>query len=98
MKKKKPKNNNKKIPKREMNKSSELSILLLKTFNSSFLILDGLDYLKSNRIVEIVRKVNIIATLIVIIIGFIGHSLIIFVFGQKRYLYYLFSSFLLILI
>ena len=39
----------------------------------------------SNQILLISRNINIYATLIVILIGFIGHLLTICVFGQRRF-------------
>lgn len=44
-----------------------------------------LSCLKSYRILETSRKVNIFSTIIIACIGFIGHSLIVFVFSQKRF-------------
>lgn len=68
-----------------MNNSNEISLLLIKTFNNSFLILDSLQFLSSNKLIEVVRKVNVIGSFLVILLGFVGHSLIIFVFSQKRF-------------
>ena len=48
-------------------------------------ISDLSDNLKSNAFLDLSRKINLFATLVVAFIGLIGHSLIIFVFGHKRF-------------
>lgn len=42
-------------------------------------------HMKSNSLLEFSRKLNIFSTLFVVALGLVGHSLIIFVFGQKRF-------------
>lgn len=65
--------------------TSQYELLLENFENESILIKFEETFLQSYNILETSRKVNIIAVVLVIIIGLAGHFLTVFVFGQKRF-------------